>query len=89
MDNTQILQALAQGWKDRRDALPLKKGTVKEREGQLNYLIGAVKTLEMLGKSNAGIGFVTLLVSTGRDICDEYLPKQKTNAAQEVAKAGA
>ena len=73
MTNHEILGHLAAVWKNRREGLMLKKGTVKEREGQLHFVIGAVKTLEMVGQVNAGLSFVVMLISTGRDLVDEYI----------------
>lgn len=65
-------EAIAQGWKQRREACELKKGSKKERDFQLEYVIGALKGLEAAGVPIVGLQGMALLVSCGRDIVDEY-----------------
>ncbi len=73
MTHFEILGRLAALWKIRREGLGLKKDTKKEREGQLHFIIGALKALEIVGQINCDLSFAAMLISTGRDLVDEYI----------------
>lgn len=63
---------IAEGWKKRRAACGFKKGTKKERDLQLEYVIGALRGLEAAGINIEGMQSMALLVACGRDVVELY-----------------
>ncbi len=75
MTPKEFFKPLAEAWKQRCEGQSIKRGSIKERRLQCEFMLGATYAFTVLVEDKQMIeslnGYVTLMIGCGRDIVTE------------------